>query len=119
MGIDILVSARRAREKSPPEATKTLIVGLHGGSFPLSTAVTEGEILVVRNVHTEEEVSCRVIHVGSRVQTGIAEVGIEFIKPAPKFWGISFPPEGWSSSSEEAKGYRPEVAFTPLATRKR
>ena len=34
---------------------------------------------------------------------GIAksEVGVEFLKPAPKFWRISFPPDDWTPKDPE------------------
>jgi hypothetical protein len=75
-------------------------------------------LLIVRNAKTQEELSCRVVDFDSSSQLDRKEVGIEFIQPAPRFWGVGFPPVDWSSRSPEAKGYRPKIVAPPSTTKK-
>jgi hypothetical protein len=48
-----------------------------------------GQALTLRNSQTGEEASCRVVYVGPH-QLDKKEVGIEFTKPCPRFWGVAF-----------------------------
>jgi hypothetical protein len=36
-----------------------------------------------------------------RVESEKAELGIEFLEPQPRFWGIAFPPEDWSRAERK------------------
>jgi hypothetical protein len=47
-----------------------------------------GQTIILQNPETSEEQPCHVIRV-HRGTAGKAEVGIEFLKPAPKFWGVA------------------------------
>ena len=91
------------------EETHTLIVNAHGALILLSMSVQIGHALTLKNVKTQEELSCRVVHIGSH-QSGKTEVGIQFDQPAPRFWRIAFPPPDWSPRSPEAKSATPQIA---------
>jgi hypothetical protein len=81
-------------ETSFEEETNTLVVNLHGALIVLGAKVKEGQSLRMTNRATQEEQLCRVARVGP--MTGDkAQIGIEFLKPRPDFWRISFPPEDW------------------------
>jgi hypothetical protein len=84
------------------EQTITEVVNAHGALIHLKEPVSDGQQLRIRNAKTGEEQSCKVIGVGQSVE-GKAEVGIEFLEPAPRFWRIAFPPEDWNINSPEAK----------------
>jgi hypothetical protein len=84
------------------EETQTLIVNAHGALIPLALTVEIGQLLVIKNGHTLEQLVCRVVHLGPE-QTGKREVGIEFENPAPRFWRIAFPPSDWTPRSADAK----------------
>jgi hypothetical protein len=45
-----------------------------------------------------EEQECQVIWIGPTAD-GKTQCGIEFKKPNPKFWGVSFPPADWSPAT--------------------
>jgi len=60
-------------------------------------SVGDGEMLVLTNPLTQEEQECRVVYLGEPLEKG-QRVGIEFLTPAPRFWGVEFR-EGNSSSS--------------------
>jgi hypothetical protein len=118
ISIEIVVLLHKPGEKPRSEETKTLIVNAHGALILLHAQVVIGESLILRNVKTEEELSCRVVDFQTSSQPDMKEVGIEFIQPAPRFWGVGFPPADWSPRSPEAKGYRPKIVAPPSTTKK-
>jgi hypothetical protein len=76
------------------EGAHTLAVSAHGALIGLATEVAADQRLVLKHAISGEEQECRVIFV-QRKPSGRTEVGIEFREPAPKFWGITFPPADW------------------------
>jgi hypothetical protein len=82
------------KDASFQEDTHTLVVNLHGALIVLAGKVTKGQKLRLTNRATKEEQACRVASVASGT-AGKTQVGIEFVKPSPDFWRISFPPEDW------------------------
>jgi hypothetical protein len=90
------------------ESTSTLVVNAHGGLLVLKEMVVEGQVLTLKHNRTTEEISCTVMNMGPTTN-GVMEVGVEFSKPNPKFWRVSFPPDDWTPHSAEAK----PVTFNP------
>ena len=82
------------KEASFEEETHTLLVNLQGALIVLKGKVAKGQKLRLTNSRTKEEQTCRVASV-SPASGGKAQVGVEFLKPSPDFWRISFPPEDW------------------------
>jgi PilZ domain-containing protein len=82
------------KDASFEEETHTLVVNLHGALIVLAGKVTKGQQLRLMNRATREEQMCRVATVGLPTG-GKAQIGVEFLKPSPDFWHISFPPEDW------------------------
>jgi hypothetical protein len=119
VSVEVVVVFEREKEMLPPEETKTVIVNAHGALILLHTPVTMGELLTVTNVNTEEQRSCRVVDISSNSESGMTEVGMEFIEPAPKFWRVAFPPLNWSPRSLEAKGHRPQIVAPPWTAREK
>ncbi len=76
------------------EGAHTLAISAHGALIGLGTEVAADQTLILKHAVTGEEQACRVIFV-QRKSSGRTEVGIEFRQPAPKFWGIAFPPGDW------------------------
>ncbi len=68
----------------------TVIVFPQGAVLRSSANLTIGQHLLLKNQETNQEVPCRVVNLRS-YSTGYVE--IEFIRPAPGFWGIVFPSE--------------------------
>jgi hypothetical protein len=62
--------------------------------------VTLNQKILCRHPETLEEQFVRVVHVNPAAE-GKSEVGVEFLKPAPKFWRISFPPDDWTPKDPE------------------
>jgi len=71
------------------EICETLVVSAHGGLLILRNEVDNGEMLVLVNPETQEEQECRIVYLGEVGDRGI-RVGVEFLTPAPHFWGIDF-----------------------------
>jgi hypothetical protein len=85
------------------EVCETCVVNAHGGLFYMIHEVAMGEMLVLNNVFTQEELECRVVFHGDIADKG-TRVGVEFLSPAPHFWGIEFAPQDW---------HAPEPSPTP------
>ena len=71
------------------EICETVVVSAHGGLLILRHEVVQGEILVLVSPETQEEQECRIVYLGDTGERGI-RVGVEFLTPAPHFWGIDF-----------------------------
>ena len=71
------------------ETCETLVVSAHGGLLMLKNEVDNGELLVITNPETQEEIECRIVFLGDLCNQG-QRVGIEFLTPAPHFWGVEF-----------------------------
>jgi hypothetical protein len=68
------------------EHTETIDVSRHGGLVPISAEVTCTQKLLLTNLQTNEELACRVARI-ARTQQGKTLAGLEFLQPAPRFWG--------------------------------
>ena len=81
---------------------QTQVVNSHGGLLLLKHEVDQGEMIVLTNPETQEEQECRVVFLG---ELGDREqrVGVEFLTPAPRFWGVEFV-DGVLSSSGSGAG---------------
>lgn len=71
------------------EICETVVVSAHGGLLMLKHEVDNGEILVLVNPETQEEQECRIVFLGDSGEKG-SRIGVEFLTPAPRFWGIDF-----------------------------
>lgn len=71
------------------ETCETLVVSAHGGLLMLKHEVDNDELLLISNPETQEEIECRIVYLGDLCNQG-QRVGIEFLTPAPHFWGLEF-----------------------------
>ena len=69
------------------ETCDTVVVNAHGGLLFLKHEIDNGEMLVLIHPETLEEQECRVVYLGEPGDKG-QRVGIEFLTPAPYFWGM-------------------------------
>ena len=117
LSLPVEVTAQQGVEKKPvSEKTRTMVVNAHGALVQLNLKVEIGQQLTVKNLKTSEEAHCRVVFV-NHAQLSNMEVGIEFLKPAPLFWRIAFPPADWTPRSPEAKGPASRGGAAPPAQR--
>ena len=98
--LPILVITRGPDGQHVSENAFTLNVSAQGALIQISTRVEAGQKILCRNPDTLEEQFIRVVHVTPAAE-GKLEVGVEFLKPAPKFWRISFPPDDWTPKDPE------------------
>src|SRR5580698_10062649 len=83
------------------EETRTMIVFPQGAVLRLTEAVSEGQILILKNPRVKQEVACRVVSSKTNASAkGYVEV--EFFQPAPGFWGITFPAGSSAPQAEPA-----------------
>jgi hypothetical protein len=80
------------------ENTQTTIVNAHGALVGLKAKLAKGQIVRLKSVTSPDEQECHVIWVGPAAD-GKTQYGLEFTKPAPKFWGVTFPPADWSPAA--------------------
>ena len=82
------------------EDTRTTTVSAHGAllTLVLSAEIKPSVLLVNRT--TKAEVQCRVIS-QKEIEKGKVELGIEFLVPHARFWGIAFPPDDWNNADRK------------------
>ena len=95
--IRVQVQGRTHDHKKFKETCETVVVSAHGGLLLLKHEVDDGEMLVLTNPLTQEEQECRVVYLGEPMEKG-QRVGIEFLTPAPRFWGVEFQNEPSSAN---------------------
>ena len=106
-------SSSIARSRQQPSLRRNAdTVNAHGAMILLSSKVSIGQLLTLRNSRTGEEVLCRVAYL-SPYQSEKREVGVDFRKPCPRFSRISFPPPDWTTQSPGAKSSPTRPSSTP------
>jgi len=70
------------------ENTETINVSACGGLVPLSTAVARAQKLILTNLQTDQDLTCRVARL-IRSERGQVLAGLEFLQSAPGFWRSS------------------------------
>jgi hypothetical protein len=106
----IMISASiRVSGKDPAgavfaENTSTIVVNSHGALILLKRKVSIGQVLTMQHLASQEEIDCIVKGMNPE-PVGVPEIAIEFQKPRPRYWHISFPPSDWNSRSPEAKRF--------------
>jgi len=75
------------------EDTSTMIVFPRGAVVKLRARVRSGHAVVLTHLETKQTALCRIVHVNNA--PNIANyVKLEFVQPAPGFWGVHFPSDG-------------------------
>ncbi|MGB2624927.1 MAG: PilZ domain-containing protein [Candidatus Acidiferrum sp.] len=111
LSVPVLVLKGGPGKNQTTEETCTLTVSPHGALIVLHLPVQPGDLLTIKHTKTEEELVCRVVHLGPD-QSGKREVGVEFEHPSPRFWRIAFPPADWSPRNPDAKA---PTVHSPIA----
>ncbi|HXZ14251.1 MAG TPA: PilZ domain-containing protein [Candidatus Sulfotelmatobacter sp.] len=83
--VPVLVYGSDADKQPFHEEAETLEVNEHGCLLSMESEVARGQRLFLSNMSNQEEQECRVVHVGRRAR-GRAKVGLEFLRPSPRFW---------------------------------
>ncbi|MFZ0037791.1 MAG: hypothetical protein WAK91_10235 [Candidatus Acidiferrales bacterium] len=86
--VSIEVRTQTLEKHTASERTEALIINAHGGLILLSMKVAPDQLVTVVNLKTGDELLSRVTSLGPSFM-GKTEVGVEFIKPSPEFWGVA------------------------------
>ncbi|HUK31791.1 MAG TPA: hypothetical protein VLV89_11800, partial [Candidatus Acidoferrum sp.] len=104
---EIAITVQGSRNTRIPqpflEETYTAIVFPNGAVLRLVEVVTHGQIVIIQNMRLKQEAACRVVRFQPSTSAD-GNVEVEFIQPAPDFWGITFPDEIPSVRSEAGTG---------------
>jgi hypothetical protein len=95
LSVRIRVRGKQAGGRTFEEQTETAVVSAHGALILLETPVGVGQNLRLLHRINQEEVEARVVYLGDK-EAGKMQVGVQFPKPSPHFWGVAFPPDDWS-----------------------
>lgn len=82
------------------EKTKTVTVNAHGGLVLMKTNLDTQKPVLLINTKTGAEMQCRVAH-RKEIEKGLLEIGLDFERPVPRFWGVNFPPEDWDPADRK------------------
>jgi hypothetical protein len=70
------------------ENTETINVSACGGLVPISASVVRSQKLILTNLQTDQDLTCRVARL-IRSERGQVLAGLEFLQAAPGFWRSS------------------------------
>ena len=107
--IGVIAQGANAEGRAFGEKTKTVAVNAHGALIRLAQDIRAGELITLTHCLTEEQQTCRVVYAGPNEGIG-RPVGVEFLKPAPQFWRIAFPPRDWIPLEEEISASQPRFS---------
>lgn len=94
MRVRIVAAGKNSDSRRFREACETIVISAHGGLLYLNQPLGLDSVVVLTNPFTQEEQECRVVFLGDATDKG-QRVGLEFLTPAPHFWGVDFVPADW------------------------
>ena len=100
--VKVVIEWKAANKSLLTEETHTIVVNAHGALVEMGTQIDQGQVVSLRNVRTNDTADC-VVKLVSHAAGGKFSTALEFTKPSPTFWRVSFPPEDWSIRSPDAK----------------
>jgi hypothetical protein len=102
MRVRVVVAGKNSDGRRFREACETIVINAHGGLMYLNQPLIMNAILVLTNPFTQEEQESRIVFLGDANEKG-QRVGLEFLTPAPHFWGVDFVPADWPASTVVAR----------------
>ena len=94
MRIRVLLAGKNQQGRRFRHACETIVVNAHGALLYFDQDLEIGSLLVLTNPFTQDEQECRVVYLGDDSAKG-QRVAIEFLTPAPRFWGVEFTHPDW------------------------
>jgi hypothetical protein len=94
LDVPIVVCGGPVVHPSFREETFTVTISAHGALLMMATKVVLGQKVTVVNPESSDEREARVSYLGPD-RAGLAQVAVEFIRPAPEFWALGTPPADW------------------------
>jgi hypothetical protein len=100
--VKVVIEIKTTNRPALKEETHTIVVNAHGALVEMGSQLDQGQQVSMRNVRTNDTVDC-VVKLVTPVGAGKFSTALEFTRPSPGFWRVSFPPEDWTSRSPDAK----------------
>jgi hypothetical protein len=94
MRVRVVVAGKNSDSRRFREACETIVINAHGGLVYLNQPLSKDSMVVLTNPFTQEEQESRIVFLGDATEKG-QRVGVEFLTPAPHFWGVDFVPADW------------------------
>jgi hypothetical protein len=94
MRVRVVVAGKNSDNRRFREPCETIVINAHGGLMYLNQPLAMDAMVVLTNPFTQEEQESRVVFLGEATDKG-QRVGVEFLTPAPHFWGVDFVPTDW------------------------
>src|SRR3972149_517628 len=94
MRVRVGAAGKNADGRRFREICETIVINAHGGLLYLNQPLKMHAMLTLANPFTQEEQECRIVFLGDATEKG-QRVGLEFLTPAPHFWGVDFVPTDW------------------------
>jgi PilZ domain len=109
MQIPIRISGQAAADSSLlEEETHTLAISAHGALIVVISPMYRGQRFTLLNMQTKASLECVVVHV-DRSSSDQIRVGVEFLLPNSRFWGVAFPPKDWTPRHPDSKFGKTEI----------
>jgi hypothetical protein len=102
MRVRVVVAGKNSDGRRFREACETVVINAHGGMLCLNQPLQMDGMLSLTNPFTQEEQECRIVFLGDITERG-QRVGVEFLTPAPHFWGVDFVPTDWPAPSADVR----------------
>jgi diguanylate cyclase (GGDEF)-like protein len=96
LDVTVVVRGESIEKQSFQEETFTISASAHGALVLLAKKLALGQRLFLKNPKTQDEIEGRIARLGPP-HGGLAQVGIDFLRPAPEFWPVNSLPESWMS----------------------
>lgn len=101
MRIRVVLAGKNQRGRRFRTNTETIVINAHGGLVYLDQDMDMGSLLILTNPSSQEEQECRVVYLGDDSDKG-RRVGLEFLTPAPHFWGVELAHEDWVAAQQSS-----------------
>ena len=93
--LPVVVCGASPKRKPFREEALTVAFNAHGALLVLDARVELRQELLLINPTTGDEQEARVVY-STPSDGGLTHVGIEFMRPAPKFWPLDDSPDDWT-----------------------
>ena len=94
MRVRVKLAGKNQQGRRFKHACETIVINAHGALLYSGQDLEVGSLLVLTNASTQEEQECRVVYLGDDAEKG-QRVGVEFVSPAPHFWGVELKQPDW------------------------
>jgi hypothetical protein len=94
MRVRVVAAGKNSDKRRFRETCETIVINAHGGLMYLNQPLSMDAVIVLTHPFTQEEQECRIVFLGDANDKG-QRVGLEFLTPAPHFWGVDFVPTDW------------------------